>query len=107
MNFSTATYYLAALVAILVEVTTSLPRSPLVPRDGRSRRKHHWNDPFDYQTAKGCPGVGAIQYHTDVELKLLKRDAQSPESQAAALDPRKAIDLPCDLIIHGGQSDTF
>lgn len=107
MYISTATFYLASVMATFVVLTTSFPQSPSSPSDGIPRRKPVPNGPFDYQPPNGCPGVGAIKYQTDVELKFMKRDSRSPETHAAALDPRMPDDLPCGIVGSGGQSDTF
>lgn len=92
MHISAAACCLAALVATLVVLTTSLPQSPSRPTEGVSRRTRYPIHPVNDRPPPGCPGVGAINYQEDIELKLMKRVERY---------------LPCGKIDTGGQTDTF
>lgn len=97
MRFLVVTGCLASLMATLVVVTTSLPQL------GKTRHPHHF---FNHQPPKGCLVISSQNYRLDVELKLLKRDSQSPKTHAVALSSR-VPPLACGETVGAGQSTTF
>lgn len=92
MKFSASFYFLASLQATLVLMTTSIPQSSYAP--------------INHQAPKGCPGVGAINWHQDLKHKLVKRDSLSSGTPARALDAR-VNGLPYGNCPGGGQTDPF
>lgn len=90
-------------MATPVVVTTSLPQSSSGPSAGI----YPLYDFFNYQAPQGCFGIGAVRYIHDIQGGCVKRDSQSPETHAGALDPRTRTPLACGKLVTGGQSDTF
>ncbi|MCJ1469770.1 hypothetical protein MMC07_008412, partial [Pseudocyphellaria aurata] len=99
-----ATWYLVALLATLAVVTTALPQSHSGIPEGIFRRR----SPARYRAPRGCRYIQAKVPHDYIDLKLEKRDSQSPETVAGALHPRDdTVALPCGLLHGGKQSKIF
>lgn len=103
MKVSASIYFLAALIATLMLVTTSLPQSPSGTPNGISNKGF----PMDYhpKPPKTCLWQPARRSQHDV-VGRRKRDSQPSGTLARTLEPR-SIELPCGMVWGGGQSVPF
>ncbi|MCJ1471001.1 hypothetical protein MMC07_009649 [Pseudocyphellaria aurata] len=101
MQVFAATWYLVALMV----VTAALPRSHSSVPQGIQ----HPKDPLHYRAPAGCRNVRAqVRHDNIIDLKLVKRDSQLPETDAGAVHPRNdLLPLPCGLLHGGHQSEKF